>query len=117
MGQPLLNGKNNPIPEEPYEETSERYFPLKMDPAEYKFVGKNCTRKDAKDIVTGRAIFTDDFSVTGMIYGRIKKSPYPNAIIKEIRVDAAKALPGVRAVLTYKDLNEINLNPMLGWPP
>ena len=32
MGQPLLNGKNNPIPEEPYEETSERYFPLKMDP-------------------------------------------------------------------------------------
>ena len=37
--------------------------------------------------------------------------------LAERGVDAAKALPGVRAVLTYKDLNEINLNPMLGWPP
>ena len=117
MGQPLINGCNNPIPEEPYEETSEVYFPLKMDPKDYKVIGKNCPRKDAKDIVTGRAIFTDDFSVIGMIYGRIKKSPYPHAIIKDIRTEKAKALPGVRAVLTYKDLNDINLNPMLGWPP
>lgn len=117
MGKPLINGINNPIPEEKFEKTSKRYFPLAMDPKDYKVIGKNSPRKEAREIVTGKAVFTDDYVVPGMIYGKIKKSPHSHAMIKSINTEAAKALPGVRAVVTYKELNEMNMNPMLGWPP
>lgn len=117
MGQPLIDGKNNPIPEEVVEKTSKRYFPMVMDPKDYKYIGKNVPRKEAREIVTGKAVFTDDYMVPGMIYGKCKKSPYPHALIKSIRTEKAKALTGVRAVLTYEDLNEMEMNPMLGWPP
>ena len=117
MGKPLLNGINNPIPEEEYIPSSKRYFPLDRDPSEYKYVGKNCTRKDAREIVTGAAVYTDDYKMNGMIYGAVKKSPHPNAIIKSFNLEKAKALQGVRAVLTYEDLNAMNMNPLMGWPP
>ena len=117
MGKPLLNGINNPIPDDGWEPSTKRYFPLDRDPKEYKYIGKNCVRKDAREIVTGAAVYTDDYQMTGMIYGTVKKSPYPHAIIKSIDCEKAKALEGVRAVLTYKDLNEMHMNPMMGWPP
>ena len=44
----------------------------------YRHVGKYTPRKDAKDIVTGKAIFLDDFSVPHMLYGKTKRSPYPH---------------------------------------
>ena len=105
MGKPLLNGINNPIPDDGWEPSTKRYFPLDRDPKEYKYVGKNCVRKDAREIITGAAVYTDDYQMTGMIYGTVKKSPYPHAIIKSINCEKAKALEGVRAVLTYEDLN------------
>lgn len=80
----------------------------------YKYVGKNTPRKDAKDILTGKAVFLDDFSLPNMIYGKSLKSPHSHAVIKSINVEKAKALPGVRAVLTYKDVNQ---EWMFGWPP
>ena len=115
--KPLLDGKNNPIPDEPYTPSSERYFPLKKDPKEYKYIGKSCTRKDAREIMTGAAVYTDDYHMTGMIYGTTLKCPHPHAMIKSINVEKARKLPGVCAVLTYMDLNEMKMNPMMGWPP
>ena len=50
----------------------------------YRHVGKYTPRKDAKDIVTGKAIFLDDFSVPHMLYGKTKRSPYPHARILSI---------------------------------
>ena len=43
----------------------------------YRHVGNYAPRKEAKDIVTGKATFLDDFSVPHMLYGKIKRSPYP----------------------------------------
>lgn len=85
-----------------------------MDPKDYKFIGKNVQRKDAKDIVTGKAVFLDDFTLPKMIFGRSLKSPHPHALIKEIDVDAARNLKGVHAVLTYKDVSQ---DYKMGWPP
>ena len=44
----------------------------------------------ADDIVTGKAVFTDDLQVTGMVYGKVLRSPYPHARITRIDVDRAR---------------------------
>ncbi|MEJ2066771.1 MAG: xanthine dehydrogenase family protein molybdopterin-binding subunit, partial [Deltaproteobacteria bacterium] len=70
---------------------------------EYRHIGKETPRKDAREIVTGRARYFDDISLPGMLYGKVLRSPYAHANIKHIDTSRAEALPGVRAVLTYKD--------------
>ena len=56
----------------------------------------------ADDIVTGKAVFTDDLRVTGMVYGKVLKAPYPMRVLPGLRWDRAKACDGVHAVVTYK---------------
>lgn len=79
----------------------------------YRFLGKPTPRKDALDIVTGRAKYLNDIKLPGMLVGKVLRSPYPHAIIKDIHVEKAKQLPGVKAVLTYKDVPDWKL----GLPP
>jgi xanthine dehydrogenase molybdenum-binding subunit len=74
-----------------------------MAKKKYKYLGKETPRKDALDIVTGRAQYFNDIKLPGMLYGKILHSPYAHANIKRIDTSRAAALPGVRAVLTYKD--------------
>lgn len=70
----------------------------------YTVVGKSVKRVDAVAKVTGKAKYTDDFFERDMLVGKILRSPYAHAIIKNIDVSKAKALPGVEAVLTPKDV-------------
>lgn len=72
----------------------------------YRHVGKYMPRIEAKDIVTGHATFLDDYNVPGQLYGKTKRSPYPHAKIKSIDISKAEAYPGVRAVVTYKNVPE-----------
>ena len=71
-----------------------------------KWIGKRTIRPDGEDKVTGRAAFGADFSQPGMLYGKVLRSPHPHARIKSINIDKAAALPGVKAVMTGKDLVE-----------
>ncbi|NLC95919.1 MAG: xanthine dehydrogenase molybdenum-binding subunit XdhA, partial [Bacilli bacterium] len=73
----------------------------------YRVIGKEVRRVDAVNKVTGKANFTDDFFERDMLVGKVLRSPYAHAKIKKINVDKAKALEGVVAVLTYKDLPNI----------
>jgi xanthine dehydrogenase molybdenum-binding subunit len=70
----------------------------------YRYLGKAVQRKDGNDIITGKAKYLNDFSLPGMLYGKMLKSPHSHAEIMHIDVSKAKALPGVKAVLTYKDV-------------
>jgi CO/xanthine dehydrogenase Mo-binding subunit len=70
---------------------------------QYRFIGKAIPRKDARDITTGRARYINDIHVPHMLYGRILRSPYPHANIRNIDTSRAEALPGVKAVLTYQN--------------
>lgn len=70
----------------------------------YRYIGKDTPRKDARDIVTGRARYLDDMRLPDMLFGKALRSPLPHANIKRIDVRKAQALPGVHAVLTYKDI-------------
>lgn len=67
-------------------------------------VGENKIRIDAHEKVTGAAIFADDIQFgNGLLYARIKRSPYPHATIKRLDVTKALALPGVKAIVTGED--------------
>jgi CO/xanthine dehydrogenase Mo-binding subunit len=69
-----------------------------------KAIGHPVKRVDGVAKVTGRARYTSDFDVPGMIFGRCLRSPYPSARIVSIDARKAKALPGVHAVLTGADV-------------
>jgi len=66
-------------------------------------VGKSIPRPDAVEKVTGQAKYTADFSMAGMCYGKLLRSPYPHARIVRIDVSKAQKLPGVKAIVTGKD--------------
>jgi CO/xanthine dehydrogenase Mo-binding subunit len=71
--------------------------------ATYKVVGTRPIRPDGADKVTGRAIYGGDMRLTGMLHGKVLRSPHAHARIKSINTAKAEALPGVRAVVTSKD--------------
>ena len=67
------------------------------------FVGKSVPRKDGVEKATGRALYTVDMVLPGMLWGKILRSPYPHAKILNIDTSRAERLPGVKAVITGKD--------------
>jgi len=71
---------------------------------DYAVVGHSVTRYDAPDKVTGRAKYTADIRLPGMIYGKILGSPIPHGLITRLDVARARALPGVLAVITGADV-------------
>jgi CO/xanthine dehydrogenase Mo-binding subunit len=67
-------------------------------------VGESKPRIDAREKVTGAAVYTDDLQFgNALLHARIKRSPHPHALVKKIDVTKAEALPGVKAVVTGKD--------------
>ena len=70
----------------------------------YKVVGTRPNRPDAADKVTGRAVFGSDVKVSGLLQGKLLRSPHAHARIKSIDTSKAEALPGVLAVVTAKDV-------------
>jgi len=75
-----------------------------------RWIGQRTVRPDGEDKVTGRANYAADAAMPGMLWGRILRSPHPHARIKSINADKALALPGVKAVVTGKDLVELPLD-------
>lgn len=71
--------------------------------SQYRFIGKAVPRKDARDIITGRARYINDIHVPHMLHGRVLRSPHPHANIRGIDTSRAEALPGVKAVLTHEN--------------
>jgi CO/xanthine dehydrogenase Mo-binding subunit len=69
-----------------------------------KWIGQRTIRPDGMDKVTGRAQFAADTNMPGMIWGKVLRSPHPHARIKSINTKKAEALPGVKAVVTSKDV-------------
>lgn len=75
-----------------------------------KVIGSNVNRLDAVAKVTGKAKYADDFFERDMLIGKVLRSPYAHAIIKEINTEEAKKLKGVEAIITYKDLPNIKFS-------
>ncbi len=75
-----------------------------MAQKETSCVGKNVTRVDALEKVTGAARFTDDLQFgPELLHARVVRSPHAHALIKRIDAHKALELAGVRAVVTGAD--------------
>lgn len=74
---------------------------------DFKWIGKRPVRPDGVDKVTGRAKFGADFSLPGMLVGKLLRSPHAHAKIVSINTAKAEALPGVKAVITSDDFPEL----------
>ena len=92
------------------------YIPKTID-AGYE-VGRAKPNPDALAKIRGQAKFTDDYQFPGMLYARTLRAGLPHARIRSIDTSAARALAGVRAVLTHEEIPGRNLHGIvdLDWP-
>lgn len=82
-------------------------LPVDEKKDDYKVIGKNPLRHDGTDKVTGRAQYGADIRLPGMLYGAMLRSPHAHARILSIDTSKAEAYPGVKAVVTAKDLPDV----------
>ena len=73
-------------------------------PKQFKVIGSRVRRPDGVDKVTGRARYGADYSMPGQLIGLVLRSPHAHATIEKIDTSKAEKLPGVKAVITSKDL-------------
>jgi xanthine dehydrogenase molybdenum-binding subunit len=66
-------------------------------------VGHAAPRIDALERVTGKATYTNDIKLPGMLYARLLRSPRPHARIRRIDTSRAMVLPGVKTILTHEN--------------
>jgi CO/xanthine dehydrogenase Mo-binding subunit len=71
--------------------------------ASHTVVGTSPPRTDAREKVTGQAIFITDLRIPGMVYAKLWRSPLPHANLRTIDTSAAAGAPGVLGVLTAED--------------
>src|SRR5450755_3406559 len=71
--------------------------------SDFSVIGKSIAMVDSAGKTTGAGKYTDDFSLPGMLVGKILHSPYPHALIKRIDASRARALEGVVAIVTGED--------------
>lgn len=86
---------------------NEDRIPTHNDLNKFSVVGKSKPKVDSYDKVTGKAKYTDDIKLPNMLYGKILTSSIAHGIIKSIDTGKAEKLPGVKAVITGKDVPDV----------
>jgi putative selenate reductase molybdopterin-binding subunit len=76
-------------------------------PRDLAVIGRAERRVDARALVSGAPVFAAEFELPNMLHGRILHSPHAHANILRIDASKALALPGVRAVLTWRDVPRV----------
>jgi aerobic carbon-monoxide dehydrogenase large subunit len=76
-------------------------------------IGASLRRLEDRDFLTGRGRYLDDIEVPNLLHVAFVRSPHAHAFIRGIDKDAARALPGVHAVLTLEDLRPALAQPRL----
>jgi CO/xanthine dehydrogenase Mo-binding subunit len=70
-------------------------------------IGRNVQRKEAWDKVTGKALYTDDLPVTGILAARLLTSTCAHGMIKRIDIAKAQAVPGIKSIITGEQCPEL----------
>jgi CO/xanthine dehydrogenase Mo-binding subunit len=76
-------------------------------------VGTRFARQDAVEKATGAARYLADLTLPGLAHGKLLLAGVPHARIVELDVSAARALPGVLAVLTHEDVPDVAFGPFV----
>jgi len=83
-----------------------------------RWVGARVARNEDPDLLTGRAVFADDVVLPGMLHAAFVRSDFAHGRVRSIDVSAARARPGVHAVVTAADLGDYwQPGPLLVPPP
>jgi len=68
-----------------------------------KLVGEATTRIDARERVSGKATYSGDVQLPGMLFAKVLRSPHPHARILKIDASQALAMPGVKAIVSHEN--------------
>lgn len=79
-------------------------------------IGKSPLRPDARDKVSGGRGYPVNMSLPNMLHGKMLRSPYSHARIRSIDTTEAENLPGVKSVLTWKDVPQKPFTPVYFTP-
>ena len=71
---------------------------------EYKAVNKSFRKKDSMQLLHGKPVYTADVTPDDALIVKILRSPHANAIVKSIKTDTAKKVPGVVDIYTWEDV-------------
>ena len=77
-------------------------------------IGRDFPRLEARAKVTGRAEYTHNLRLPGMLYGKVFRSTVPHGRIRSIDTTAARALAGVHRVVTGEDIRKLIPEPYYG---
>ncbi|HEV8309285.1 MAG TPA: molybdopterin cofactor-binding domain-containing protein [Methylomirabilota bacterium] len=84
--------------------------------AQAKLFGSSIKRREDPRFITGKGVYTDDVKLPGQTHAVFVRSPHAHARVRQVDVAKAKAVPGVVAVYTGKDLAAGGVNPLpCGW--
>src|SRR5437899_470445 len=72
--------------------------------ANYRVIGTPVERVDGPEMLSGQAVYGPDMKLPGMLWGKILRSPIPHGKILRVDVEKAKKCPGVKAVISAKDV-------------
>ena len=73
---------------------------------EFALIGTRMLKGDGMAKATGRAVYTDDIALPGMLHAKILRSPHAHARILSIDTTDAEGMEGVKAVVTGSDMPE-----------
>ena len=71
-----------------------------------KSVNNRIRKKDSMELLLGKPVYTDDLTPKDCLVVKLLRSPYANAIIKDINTAIAMKVPGIEAIYTYKDIDQ-----------
>ena len=67
------------------------------------YVNKSIMKKDAMALITGKPVYTQDLAPKDALVVKVLRSPHASAIIKEIKTDIAKKVPGIELILSHEN--------------
>jgi aerobic carbon-monoxide dehydrogenase large subunit len=71
------------------------------------YIGSPIPRREDAHLLIGKGTFVDDLDIPGLVHAAMVRSPYAHARIRSINTAAARALPGVVAVVTAQDAPDL----------
>ncbi|VEN73487.1 4-hydroxybenzoyl-CoA reductase [Candidatus Desulfarcum epimagneticum] len=75
--------------------------------SDFNVINSRATRVDTPDKASGRAVFIDDMTMPGMLFGALLQSPLAHARIKSVDISDALKVPGVRDIVTAKEAGAV----------
>ncbi len=103
----MLEYSKSEYPQEKgFDQSLPKVIPASAAPS-FQRVGKPDIKVDAIKLAQGKPAFTADMNIKGLLFAKVLHSPYAHARIKNIDASKARSLPGVAAVLTWRDIPRV----------